>query len=42
MNVDGSIYQAELVHQISFSNLAGEYATIKTRGEIIRAFGGSN
>lgn len=33
---DGSIYNSALVHQISLSNLAGEYASIKTTEEIIR------
>ena len=40
--IDGSIYDSGLVHQISLSNLAGEYASIKTTSEIIRALGGSN
>lgn len=40
--IDGSIYDSGLVHQISLSNLAGEYASIKTTDEIIQAFGGSN
>ena len=40
--IDGSIYDSGLVHQISLSNLAGEYASIKTTDEIIRALGGSN
>ena len=40
--IDGSIYDSGLVHQISLSNLAGEYASIKTTDEIIRALGDSN
>jgi hypothetical protein len=42
MNVDGSIYEAGLVHQNSLFNFAGEYASIKTTDEIIPALGGSN
>ena len=34
--LDGSIYDSALVHQISLSNLAGEYASIKATEEIIR------
>jgi nicotinamidase-related amidase len=33
--LDGSMYDSGLVHQISLSNLAGEYASIKTTQEII-------
>jgi nicotinamidase-related amidase len=40
--IDGSIYDSGLVHQISLSNLAGEYASIKTTDEIIRGLGSSN
>ncbi|HMG90961.1 MAG TPA: cysteine hydrolase family protein [Chryseolinea sp.] len=40
--IDGSMYDSGLVQQISLSNLAGEYASIKTTDEIIRALGGSN
>jgi len=40
--VDGTMYDSGLVHQISLSNLAGEYASIKTTEEIIRVFNGSH
>ena len=40
--IDGSIYDSGLVHQISLSNLAGEYASIRTTDEIIRALDDSN
>jgi nicotinamidase-related amidase len=36
LGLDGSIYDSALVHQISLSNLAGEYASIKATEEIIR------
>jgi len=39
--LDGSIYQSGLVHQISLSNLAGEYAPIETSHEVIHALGSS-
>jgi hypothetical protein len=38
----GSIYDSGLVHQISLSNLAGEYALINTTDEIIRTSDDSN
>jgi len=40
--LDGSIYDSGLVHQISLSNLAGEYALINITDDIIRTSGGSN
>jgi len=40
--VNGSMYCPGLVHQNSLSNLVGEYASIKTTDEIIRAVDGSN
>ena len=40
--VNRSMYYPGLVHQISLSNLVGEYASIKTNDEIIRAVDGSN
>jgi len=40
--LDGSIYESGLVHQISLSNLAGEYASIKSTEEIIRALVNQN
>ena len=40
--VDGSMFDSGLVHQISLSNLAGEYASIRTTEEVIRVFDGSN
>jgi hypothetical protein len=40
--LDGSIYVSGLVHQISLSNLAGEYALINTTDEIIRTSDDSN
>lgn len=33
--IDGSKYSSELVHQISLSNLEGEYASIETTDEVI-------
>jgi hypothetical protein len=40
--VNGSMYDSGLAHQNSLSNLVGEYASIKTTDEIIRAVDGSN
>ena len=40
--VTGSMNDPGLAHQISLSNLVGEYASIKTTDEIIRAVDGSN
>ena len=40
--LDGSIYESGLVHQISLSNLAGEYASIKSTEEIISALVNQN
>ncbi|HEY5919762.1 MAG TPA: hypothetical protein VIU13_20220, partial [Chryseolinea sp.] len=38
--LDASIYDSGLVHQISLSNLAGEYALINITDENIRTSGG--
>ena len=38
--LDGSIYHSGLAHQISLSNLAGEY-TLETSHEVIHAMGSS-
>lgn len=40
--LNGSIYESGLVHQISLSNLAGEYASIMTTDEVIRALANQN
>jgi nicotinamidase-related amidase len=42
IGLDGTKYDSGLVHQISLSNLAGEYASIKTTNEVIRSLDGSN
>jgi len=39
--LDGSIYESGLVHQISLSNLAGEYAPKETSHEVSDALGSS-
>jgi hypothetical protein len=41
-DVNGSMYNPGLAHQISLSNLVGEYASITITDEIIRAVDGSN
>jgi nicotinamidase-related amidase len=33
--IDGTIYSSELIHQISLSNLSGEYAEIKSTKEVL-------
>ena len=40
--VNRSMYDSGLVHQNSLSNLVGEYTSMKTTEEIIRAVDGSN
>jgi nicotinamidase-related amidase len=38
--LDGTVYPAELVHQISLANLQGEYATVKSTRQILEDLSG--